>query len=49
MSYIQNRELKEIVREGLGEDIGIRDITTEAVIPKKKNILAVKNPIPFIE
>ena len=35
MNYIKEPEIKELIELALKEDIGIRDITTEMVIPKR--------------
>ena len=41
MNYINDLEIRNIVTRALKEDIGLKDITTEAFIPKGKTIKAV--------
>ena len=41
MNYIKELRLKSFIREALNEDIGRKDITTEAIIPKNKFVKAV--------
>ena len=41
MNYVKELQLKSIIRGALNEDIGRKDITTEAIIPKNKFVKAV--------
>lgn len=40
MSYVNNFELKNIIRQALAEDVGKKDVTSEAFIPLKKRVKA---------
>ena len=41
MNYAKDKEIKEIIRQALKEDIGKKDITTELIIPKNKIVNAI--------
>jgi len=41
MSYVSETDIKDIIKRALREDIGKRDITTAAIIPKDKNVKAI--------
>jgi nicotinate-nucleotide pyrophosphorylase (carboxylating) len=41
MNYVNGKDLKEIVKNALREDIGKRDITTESIVQPKKYIKAI--------
>jgi nicotinate-nucleotide pyrophosphorylase (carboxylating) len=41
MNYINESELKDIIRRALKEDIGRKDVTTQALIPKHKSAKAI--------
>lgn len=41
MNYIKELQLKDIIKMALGEDVGRRDITTEAIIPENKFVKAI--------
>lgn len=41
MNYINAKDIREIVKNALKEDVGRRDITTESIIPPQKSVKAV--------
>lgn len=41
MSYFNGRDIKDIIRRALEEDIGIKDVTTLTIIPKAKLVKAI--------
>lgn len=41
MNYVKDKEIKEIIRQALKEDIGRKDITTELIIPKNTIVNAI--------